>query len=220
MPTLLQRTARIAEKHPVSAAALTVARLVRGDSFLIRTGWWTSALTHRAVDGKGQPVPWYTYAAIAFLEARVPSDAQVFEYGSGHSTLWWAARAARVVSVESDAAWQAEMQPRLPAHCEYHLQPLDDQGSYPRAIGRAGGPFDIIVNDGWQRVACARELLAALTPRGVVVWDNSDRARYAEGYALLAEHGFRRLDFHGVGPINTDAWCTSVFYREGNLLGI
>lgn len=35
----------------------------------------------------------------------IPSDARVFEYGSGNSTLWWQAHAGEVVSVEHDRPW-------------------------------------------------------------------------------------------------------------------
>ncbi len=54
----------------------------------------------------------------------------------------------------------------------------------------------------------------------MVIWDNSDRSDYEEGYEFLLGQGFRRLDFYGLGPINVMASCTSVFYREQNCLGL
>ena len=84
---------------------------------------------------------------------------------------------------------------------------------------QAGGPFDIIVIDGRHRVLCARYALEALKPDGIIVWDNTDRDRYREGYAYLESQGFQRRDFDGMGPINNFAWRTSIFYRPGNFLG-
>ena len=92
--------------------------------------------------------------------------------------------------------------------------------AYGEEIGNYPGQFDVLVIDGRDRVNCARHGLAALRPGGVVIWDNSDRQEYLEGYRLLAAAGFRRLDFWGPGPLATRRWCTSIFYREGNCLGI
>ena len=49
------------------------------------------------VDAAGKPIPWYTYPAIDFLRQLDLSERTVFDiHGSGKSTLFWAARAARV----------------------------------------------------------------------------------------------------------------------------
>lgn len=41
------------------------------------------------VDKDGNPIPWYTYPAIEFLNSLDFSSKNVFEYGTGNSTLWW-----------------------------------------------------------------------------------------------------------------------------------
>jgi hypothetical protein len=51
--------------------------------------------------------PWLTFPAIRFLERIVRKDMRVWEYGSGGSTLFFAARAAEVLSVEHDPEWVA-----------------------------------------------------------------------------------------------------------------
>jgi hypothetical protein len=80
--------------------------------------------------------------------------------------------------------------------------------------------FDAIVIDGRDRVNCCKNSLGALKAAGVIIWDNSERPDYQEGYDFLINNGFKRIDFGGIGPINPDAWCTSVFYRSNNCLGI
>jgi hypothetical protein len=79
---------------------------------------------------------------------------------------------------------------------------------YPR------GHFDIIVVDGMSRVLATWLATQYLKPDGFIVFDNSDRRVYNDGYALLADAGFKRIDFYGSGPINRYEWCTSLFAKE------
>jgi hypothetical protein len=93
-------------------------------------------------------------------------------------------------------------------------------GQYAAEILTCEAVFDIVVIDGWDRMSCARHAVQRLQPDGVIVWDNTDRERYAEGVQLLAAQGFRQLDFAGLGPGQTRETCTSIFYRSGNCFGI
>ena len=211
---------RFLRRSPWISDLLALRLLARPESHLHSIGWLRSVRTALPVDRQGGAIPWYTYPAIEFLAARVNRTLAVFEYGSGNSTLWWRQRAGRVVSCEHDRDWHARMKSQLPNNAEYLYVALEPSGEYARVIHGYSHEFDIVVIDGRDRVACARNCLTALRPGGVVVWDNSDRSEYAEGFELLMQHGFRRLDFSGLGPINAYAWCTSVFYRSDNCFGI
>ncbi len=203
------------------SALAGLARLARsGYGYLARTGWVKSVRAGRSIDAGGNPVPWITFPAIAFLESRVKPTMRVFEYGSGNSTLWWAARVAFVETCEHDPDWARRVEPLLPGNARLRLIALGQGSRYSRAAADTGQTYDIIVIDGRQRVDCARSCLPALEPDGVVIWDNSDREEYAAGYRHLLDHGFRRIDFTGLGPINAYGWTTSVFYRDRNCLGI
>jgi len=210
---------RILRRTDAGSKLLTVRSLVQG-GYLRDKGWIRSALDSMPVDAAGQPIPWYTYGSIDFLAARVHAEMNVFEYGSGNSTLWWSRRTRRVVSCEHDAGWYDALKSKLPANVDYSHVRLADDGAYARAISLRTEQFDVIVIDGRDRVNCARSSLPSLSPSGVIVWDNSDRTEYDTGYRFLQANGFRRLDFWGMGPINTYGWCTSVFYRPLNCLGI
>jgi hypothetical protein len=195
-------------------------RLCRPDSYLRGVGWFESFRRRLPVDGGGEPLPWYTYPAIAFLQPRIGSAMAVFEYGSGQSTLWWSRRVERVVSCEHNRQWFERMRGQLPANVSYRLIELDPPGPYAQAIAEYAGQFDIIVIDGRQRIACCRNCLGSLKSGGVILWDNSERAEYAAGYDFLAAHDFRRLNFVGMGPSSAVGWETSIFYRQQNCLGI
>lgn len=188
--------------------------------YLSAAGWFLSIDKGMPVDNQGNPLPWYTYPFIRFLEPRARATMKVFEYGSGNSTLWWSARAANVVACEHDESWFEDMSKRLPPNVDYRFSKLEYGGEYCRAVAGFVSEFDCIVIDGRDRVNCAKNALGALKEDGVIIWDNSDRERYREGYDFLIENGFRRIDFWGLGPINAYEWCTSVFYRKENCFEI
>jgi len=186
---------------------------------LIENGWLRSYREQQCVDKHGAPVPWYTYCAIHFLEGRLQPWMRVFEYGCGNSTLWYAARVARVDSVENDPKWAARINALCPENAAVRCTP-DTGDEYVQCVAQNGGVYDIVAIDGRNRVACVRFALGHLQPAGVVVFDDAQRARYQEAYDLLAERGFRRIDFHGVVPMIPDLETTAVFYRSDNVFGI
>jgi hypothetical protein len=183
-------------------------------------GWFESYRRKAAVDRAGIPIPWITYPSLSFLEGRVSKNLVVFEWGSGNSTLWWAGRARRVVSCEHDRTWYEKMKDLLPTNAELSHIALTEGEKYARAILKYVDEFDIVVIDGRERVKCATNVLSALKASGVIVWDNSDRLSYQDGYDFLVRSGFRRIDFFGPGPVNLYSWSTSIFYRDGNCLGL
>jgi hypothetical protein len=188
--------------------------------YLAAVGWFDSVATGRPVDADRQPLPWYTYPCLSFMGERIDGEMRVFEYGSGNSTLWWSQRVASVVACEHDKPWFDEIGTQLPENVDYRYCELEYGGEYGRLISGFVAEFDCVVIDGRDRVNCARHSLGALKPGGVIVWDNSDRACYQEGFDFLRDNGFRRIDFWGLGPINAYPWCTSIFYRDGNCLGL
>jgi len=140
----------------------------------------------------------------------------VFEFGSGNSTLWWAERVASVMSVEHDPHWAEQIAARIPENVTLHHVPLEEDGDYCRTTSRTRHKFHVIVIDGRDRVNCARHCLHALRDDGVVIWDDSQRSRYRSGYRFLGRRHFKQLTFSGLGPMAPAPWETSVFYRAGN----
>ncbi len=188
--------------------------------YLDQIGWFKSVEEQLPVDRDGNCLPWFTYPAISFLNGKIQSDMTVFEYGSGNSTLWWSQRVSKVISYEHDFGWYSSLKERFPSNVTYRHCDLEYGGKYCKAILGYNERFDIVVIDGRDRVNCAKNSLGALRGNGLIIWDNSDREKYQEGYSYLMQNGFRRLDFEGNGPINTCKWCTSIFYRSNNCFGI
>lgn len=164
-----------------------------------RAATWTASLfAIHDVDGlRRLDVPWWTFDSADRVAARLAEHpgARVFEWGSGASTLWLAARAGEVHSVEHHAGWAEVLAPRLPANVGLRLvEPLAtptpavpsakpghadlDFGDYVAAIDDVPGDFDVVVIDGRAREACLARAVDRLAPGGVIVFDNVDRQRY------------------------------------------
>jgi len=77
---------------PLTATLHALRSLLRKSSYLKSIGWFESYRRRLPVSRAGEAIPWYTYGATAFLEGRIRPSMLVFEYGSGHSTLWWSHR--------------------------------------------------------------------------------------------------------------------------------
>lgn len=194
--------------------------IVRNYGMLYEYGWWHSHKKKAAIDNLGQPIPWYTYPCLEFIENRLHERFEVFEYGCGNSTLWWAARVNNVISCEHDREWYEKVNRRIPENVSLSYQELVYGGEYCQVIGQYRDQFDVVVVDGRDRVRCVKNCLNALKSDGIIVWDNTEREEYSEGFDYLDTAGFKRLDFWGIGPIDISKWCTTIFYRRGNCLNI
>lgn len=182
-------------------------------------GWFESFRSKETIDSRHRCIPWYTYPAIEFLEPRLTKEMELFEYGCGNSTIWYAKKVRSVISVEHDQEWFDTISQSLPRNAE--LVRVDLEGEqYASEILRYGQRFDIVVIDGRDRIACVKFAIRCLKEDGILIFDNSERTRYSEAFAFLASHGYKKLDFVGIGPINPYSWTTSIFYKDKNCLGI
>jgi len=180
-------------------------------------GWFATRATRRATDARGEPIPWFTYPAIALLESRVRDASRVLEFGSGMGTLWWSERVAEHVAIEHHAGW-ADM---IAAQSRATIHRAD--GATPEAYlapTRGLGAFDIVIVDGIHRNECLVAAPGLLATDGVVILDDAQRAEYAPGIDALRAQGFRFLPLHGPQPVSKHAGCTAIFYRDGNVLGL
>jgi hypothetical protein len=188
--------------------------------YLNSIGWFRAFDDQQAVDENGNPIPWVTYSFIDFIRDRLNKNLVVFEYGSGSSTLFYANRVGRVVSVEHDESWYQKIVGSKPANAEMIYTQLSTDGEYARKAAMLTEKFDIIIVDGRDRVNCCKYSLAALSDKGVVVLDDSERPAYNDARILLKQAGFKELSFSGISPGLFYLKSTSVFYRPDNCLSI
>lgn len=188
--------------------------------YLATIGWFTAFDTHQAVDEAGQPLPWVTYSFIDFIKTRLNKELAIFEYGSGNSTLFYAKRVKRVVSVEHDEAWFNKIVKEKANNAEMIFTQLEKGGEYSQKAKLLREKFDVIIVDGRDRVNCCKHSIEALTANGVLVLDDSEREIYQEARTFLTEKGFKELPFTGISPGLFYNKATSVFYKTDNCLGI
>lgn len=179
-------------------------------------GQWRSARERMAVDTLGTAIPWYTYPAIEYLKSFDFKECDVFEFGSGNSSLYWSSRARSVISVEDNQGWFEVMNQRKRQN-QTIIHRADGAG-YVSALTEQNKLFEIIVIDGNWRAECTIAAIKCLKEEGMIVLDNSDRQIEKGCCKLLRDKGFMQIDFSGFGPINGYCWSTSVFMKSPTLL--
>jgi hypothetical protein len=191
------------------------------NSYLNTTGFIKSYLLGKPVSKDDEPIPWMNYSVVEFLRERLTKNMLLFEYGSGYSTLFFSKLVKKVVSVEYDKDWYERMSKEgLNENVRLLYQELDYDGKYCSSINNTDDKYQVVIIDGRDRVRCALNSIKNLDKDGVLVFDDTNRERYNEGFDYLLKIGFKKLDFEGFKPTDFSAHKTSIFYKEGNCLGI
>ena len=175
------------------------------------------------------PRPWLAPAAIAILDKILTKSMKVMEYGSGSSTLFLAARANEVNSVEHDQNWYQRVKEQLQElnlhHVKLHyIPPLtpetnrDAANRYKQPYNNPNhnyenyinfihnfpnGYFEVVLVDGRARTECALAAMAKLKSGGILILDNSERPRYQPVHQAL--QSWPRVETT-TGLTNTTFW--------------
>lgn len=151
--------------------------------------------------------PWTTPASILFFEKALNKDMIGLEYGSGRSTLYFAQKLKKLVSIEHYQGWQNKVKKELEVkeinNVDYFLilkentpdaiedidteldklegsEPRNDFVNYYNKVNEyPDGYFDFILIDGRARVKCGLNAMKKVKSGGIFVLDNSERKRYA-----------------------------------------
>lgn len=186
-------------------------------------------------------VPWLPFSAIQFLDQILTPESQVFEYGSGGSTLWLAKRASRLTTVEHNAEWFERVRQELElaklSNCTLLLRepvpdvppqhgtaiaarpynsPIEpgDFRHYVHALDSwPDSSLDLIVVDGRCRAACLLLAGAKIRPGGILLLDDSYRSRYQA--ALRSYGSWHRRDLAGPRPYSWHPGLSTVLMRPG-----
>jgi predicted O-methyltransferase YrrM len=127
--------------------------------------------------------PWLTRTMIRILESLLVETDHGLEWGSGRSTLWLAARVARLTSVEHDAGWAHRVSRQLEAaglaNVDFrHVATAARESAAGEYVGVAGDlpnrSLDFCLVDGICRDHCARAVLPKLKPGGLLIIDNAN----------------------------------------------
>lgn len=190
------------------------------NSYLYTTGWMRSLRERKPVDKDGNEIPWMNYSVIKFLGDRLRKDFNLFEFGSGYSTLFYARLVQSVTSVEYDEEWFEIVKKIAPENVKLIFKEKDINGEYCRVINSTGQKYDVVIVDGRDRVNCIKQSIEALTVRGVILFDDSQREFSLEGINYAKEKGFHALDFEGLKPTGNEIDRTTILYCRDNCFDI
>lgn len=187
------------------------------------SGWLRyPAARWRARTGRTPERPWIVPASIGWLRRRIRSDWAILELGSGRSTVWFARRAGRLISLEDNEYWYPRTRARLEevglSNVDLRLRAVEDVPT--EVAGLPDASFDLVVVDFLEapevtRVDALRPAMRKVRPGGYLLLDDSDRPGYAEAFELLA--GWRVRRFTGVKDEWPEACETGIFERPIDL---
>jgi len=191
-----------------------------GIGYLSEIGWIDSFKKKMPVDDNSNPLPWVTYSFIDFISDRLNKNMDIFEYGSGNSTLWYAMRVNSITSVEHDRAWLDKIKKSMPKNSNIYYQELEYGGLYSQFPSQLDRKFSMVIVDGRDRVSCIKNGINSIKDDGVIVLDDSEREAYDEAVSFLLSNNFKKIDFWGISPGLFYKKNTTIFYKEKNCLGI
>jgi SAM-dependent methyltransferase len=160
-------------------------------------------------------LPWFSYAAIDFLDQWLQADMTVCEYGSGGSTLFFARRVKSVFTIEDNPDWFDRVRRRLEEKgvnnvtlklCLFDFKNPEgfERSTYLHAMPDTS--FDVIVIDTTEEWIPVRPTVfahaeARIRSGGVIVLDDSWR------YPAL-----RARNLKSAGPGRPGVTTTDVFF--------
>ncbi|MFO7445920.1 MAG: hypothetical protein R6W90_06105 [Ignavibacteriaceae bacterium] len=186
--------------------------------YLVDTGWIKSFVKKQPLDKDDNPVPWITLPCIEFLKDRINNKITVFEFGAGNSTLFFAGRANKIVSVEHNQYWFDKIKNILPLNTELIFHDVNSEYYTIPAVTQQ--KYDIIFVDAEKRNECLVNSIRSLTDSGVLILDDSEREEYGYSVNFIKEKGFKELVFWGISPGYSYTKSTTIFYRTQNCLNI
>ncbi|WP_406427826.1 class I SAM-dependent methyltransferase [Streptomyces sp. NBC_01589] len=147
-------------------------------------------------------LPWLPFRVIERLEKHLTNESRVFEFGGGGSTMWFADRVGEVVTVEHDDDWFRALKDAVSRrdNCQVLYRAADDDfAGYVGAIANyADGYFDVVVVDGRNRIRCLQSAMGKVRPGGLLILDDSERARYSEAFVIAA--AWPHVTYRGLTP--------------------
>ena len=170
-----------------------------------KTSWVNSLMSGLSLDENNQEIPWMTYKAIQFIKNFVNKELEIFEYGSGSSTLFFARNCKNVTSIETNKMWKNIVEGRLKdsnlENSRIHLMEdgLENE-NYENFLKDSDKKYDIIILDAFKRYRCSFNILNALKKDGIIILDDSERWNYQRIFDHYEKIGLHRLDFEGISP--------------------
>lgn len=142
----------------------------------------------QSIDSKGNIFPWFTNSFLKELAKWDISNWDIFEWGSGYSTLWFSQNCKNLTTIEHSLEWGKAVQASLDKLNIKNVslkirkgskqEDIGDNGletSYVEAIEEENKKYDCIIIDGIHRNDCAFKAIKHIKPGGIIILDNADQ---------------------------------------------
>jgi hypothetical protein len=188
----------------------------------MRYGHFKSSFLRKPIGAKGKKIPWYSYAAIDYLDSLDFSKMTVLEYGGGNSSFWWASRCLNLVTIESEFEWHQRLLELNESHQNLDFQFLSTKQDYVGAVEKVEA--NVVIIDGLYRGECVSKILDLpkfqSTLLRMIIFDNSNWFPKSVERLTQGLEDFTRVDFSSLSSINSYPHTTSIFLnRTGTQLG-
>lgn len=133
--------------------------------------------------------PWLRPGSARFIESMLPEKADVFEWGTGASTIWLAKQGCNVISCELDFSWRLKIYgllaiEKLKADLRYWA--YENIQDYADIILQfPDESFDLVLIDGRNRCRCLGNSKSKVKVGGMLCLDNTDREEYKKAIKLM-----------------------------------
>ena len=158
-------------------------------------------------------LPWYNFPLIEFLNSYIMPNMNVFEYGCGFSTLFYAQKKCNVFTVETRTEWIDNTTKLGYQHGLIDTINIKLCNPYemPKAIFEYNIQFNIIVIDSLHRIECLKQT-KEIYKKGIIILDNSERENLQEAEQIM--HEFECNVFQGEGVNRNGTSQSKVFFKS------
>jgi tRNA A58 N-methylase Trm61 len=184
-----------------------------------KISWEKSLISGFYVDENNLEIPWMTYEIIEFLKNKIDKNHEVFEFGCGSSTLFYARNAKNVTSIETNKFWKNLISKKLAEnnlvnHDIFLMENAMENNNYQIFPQTLKKKFDVIIIDSLKRFECATNAIKSLKENGLIILDDSERQHYKKIFDFFINNGFTKQDFVGIAPAQLKLKNSTIFFRN------
>jgi tRNA A58 N-methylase Trm61 len=196
---------------------------VKDEFYKNKKSWERSFIEGMSQDEYGNELPWITYQAIEFFNQNLKKNHLIFEYGCGSSTIFFAKKVKKVVSIETNEIWFEIINKKIKE------QNIDNVEIFLMTDGISNEKyenflenyqkennldFDFVIIDSIKRFKCAQNVLKFINNKTKIVLDDSERKHYKKIFKLFEENNMKKIDFFGIAPAQLRIKNTTIFTKK------
>ena len=153
-------------------------------------------------------LPLLTWPLLDFLKTIDLKDFELFELGSGNSTIWFSKIFKKVKSYETNNEWFKSLKPILDTNVSYNLTSLEE--IYECTFKFKSSDW-LLIDFAGERTKFVKKLVQFIDDHlpAQIIFDNSEW--YRNGAKILSDRGYTEIPFFGFKSGEESISCSSIF---------